>query len=336
MPIKSVTRSTLFLFLFLFLLMISMSYAGLDENDNVSISETNFNGVLGSGARAFGMGGAFIAVADDATAASWNPAGLAQLEKMAISSVSRIQSYRKIVPASGDNLDFTGPQEISALSLVGPEFVSFTYPIRLGKVKIVPQISYQRGISFSLDSRTNNVRVIAQEENEETELMESWSGSKNETQFYTGGLDTLSFSLGTKILKRVNVGVSVNLWMKGYKGKKQEIETLYLDDEEAESQSEKVIHDTEDLSVELKKGFNFNVGVLVELNDNLKIGAVYKSNFIADIHYSLDILERTSVDDMVTLNRPFSEEQHLKLNWPETMGIGIAYRPTNLMTISMD
>jgi hypothetical protein len=31
---------------------------------------------VGSGARAMAMGGAFIATADDATAASWNPAGL--------------------------------------------------------------------------------------------------------------------------------------------------------------------------------------------------------------------------------------------------------------------
>ena len=30
----------------------------------------------GSGARALGSGGAFLALADDATAASWNPAGL--------------------------------------------------------------------------------------------------------------------------------------------------------------------------------------------------------------------------------------------------------------------
>ena len=37
------------------------------------------NLTLGSGARAFGMGGAFLARADDATAASWNPAGLSYL-----------------------------------------------------------------------------------------------------------------------------------------------------------------------------------------------------------------------------------------------------------------
>src|SRR5438552_4125808 len=35
----------------------------------------------GAGARALGMGGAFYAVADDATAAYWNPAGLPQVQR---------------------------------------------------------------------------------------------------------------------------------------------------------------------------------------------------------------------------------------------------------------
>ena len=41
-------------------------------------SRTTFT-VEGAGARAMGLGGAFTAVADDATAVSFNPAGLAQL-----------------------------------------------------------------------------------------------------------------------------------------------------------------------------------------------------------------------------------------------------------------
>ena len=36
---------------------------------------------MGVGARALGMGGAFVAVSDDATASYWNPAGLAKLQK---------------------------------------------------------------------------------------------------------------------------------------------------------------------------------------------------------------------------------------------------------------
>ncbi|MDE0301029.1 MAG: PorV/PorQ family protein [Candidatus Poribacteria bacterium] len=39
----------------------------------------------GVGARALGMGGAFVSIADDATAAYWNPAGLASVEKHAFS-----------------------------------------------------------------------------------------------------------------------------------------------------------------------------------------------------------------------------------------------------------
>ena len=42
---------------------------------------------VGSGARAVGMGGAFIGIADDATAASWNPAGLIQMETPEMSVV---------------------------------------------------------------------------------------------------------------------------------------------------------------------------------------------------------------------------------------------------------
>ena len=36
-----------------------------------------------TGARAMGMGGAFVAVADDVTALHWNPAGLATLDRIA-------------------------------------------------------------------------------------------------------------------------------------------------------------------------------------------------------------------------------------------------------------
>jgi hypothetical protein len=42
----------------------------------------------GVGARALAMGGAFVAIADDATGAYWNPAGLAQLDDMRLAGMS--------------------------------------------------------------------------------------------------------------------------------------------------------------------------------------------------------------------------------------------------------
>ncbi len=45
---------------------------------------------IGAGARAIALGGAFVAVADDASAGYWNPAGLAQLSGPVISLADRV------------------------------------------------------------------------------------------------------------------------------------------------------------------------------------------------------------------------------------------------------
>jgi hypothetical protein len=60
---------------------------------------------LGGGARAMGMGGAFIAVADDATAAFWNPAGLASFNSLSTSP----ESWQAVIMHSerfGDLIDY--------------------------------------------------------------------------------------------------------------------------------------------------------------------------------------------------------------------------------------
>jgi hypothetical protein len=47
---------------------------------------------MGVGARALSMGGAFVGLADDSTAAYWNPAGLVQLEKRELSAMYSVLS----------------------------------------------------------------------------------------------------------------------------------------------------------------------------------------------------------------------------------------------------
>jgi long-subunit fatty acid transport protein len=50
---------------------------------------------IGMGARALGMGGAFVAVADDANAIYYNPAGLANVEGHKVTSLySTLMGYR--------------------------------------------------------------------------------------------------------------------------------------------------------------------------------------------------------------------------------------------------
>lgn len=72
---------------------------------------------IGQGARAEGMGGAFTAIADDAYATYWNPAGLAQItrQELAINHVQFIENINSqylsyVVPLNkvGGSLGFSG------------------------------------------------------------------------------------------------------------------------------------------------------------------------------------------------------------------------------------
>jgi len=70
--------------IFIFLAISTLSYPVFGQSiDNVSKVATTAASFLeiAVGSRAIGMGGAFVAVADDATALYWNSAGIARLEK---------------------------------------------------------------------------------------------------------------------------------------------------------------------------------------------------------------------------------------------------------------
>ena len=73
---------------------------------------------IGVGARALGMGGAFVAVADDGTAAYWNPAGLGSLGKREVSFMHTSVSGNKFTDAG----DFES----------GHNLLSFVYPNPVG------------------------------------------------------------------------------------------------------------------------------------------------------------------------------------------------------------
>ncbi|MDF7822634.1 hypothetical protein P4B35_01310 [Pontiellaceae bacterium B12227] len=100
---------------------------------------------VGSGARALGVGGAFTAVADDATAASWNPAGLMQLEKPELSFMLRasqeIQKHH-----STDSGYQAGEESFEVFRL---NYLSAVYPFRVFDQNVVLAFNYQEAYDFT-------------------------------------------------------------------------------------------------------------------------------------------------------------------------------------------
>ena len=138
----------------------------------------------GSGARALGFAGAFVAIADDATAASWNPAGLIQLERPEVSAVFRY-SHTENDHSSADP-DF-GVREDDYNS-EGLNYVSTAIPYFLESInrKVVFSLNYQEAYDFT---HSFGARVM-----DRSSRRLSASNARTFTESQT---DTLLFESGT-------------------------------------------------------------------------------------------------------------------------------------------
>jgi long-subunit fatty acid transport protein len=165
--------------IFMVLLLLGTT-VGLGQNR--SGSQLN---ITGAGARAAGMGGAFIGVADDATAIVWNPAGLTQLERMEASVVGRY------VWETTEFTDKSTPKNNNTQSQTHPvfNFGSFAIPFSMGQVKGVIAAAYQRQLDFYGKQADSTVSIDE-----------------------TGGADTFSPGVAIGISSIFSAGLAANIW----------------------------------------------------------------------------------------------------------------------------
>jgi len=168
------------LVLFLSFLLITALFA----------QNVNFN-LIGAGARAAGMGGAFIGVADDATAIVWNPAGLTLLERPEASVVGRFVADAYEI--DWDDESFEETQSHFVLN-----FLSGAIPLQLGSKKVVAALALQRQIDLYSYSK----------------YYDYW-GDEIEAEG-TGGVDTATLGGGIQILPYLYAGLAANFWFGKY------------------------------------------------------------------------------------------------------------------------
>jgi long-subunit fatty acid transport protein len=102
---------------------------GLSNTETFGGFEFNFNN---PGARALGMGGAFIGLADDATAAVANPAGLVILQRPELSAEVKFTRFRNEIKAYSNNIFEAPTATVHSRtfddSVTTPSFFSFVFP----------------------------------------------------------------------------------------------------------------------------------------------------------------------------------------------------------------
>jgi long-subunit fatty acid transport protein len=272
---------------------------------------SSFNPV-GSGARALGMGGAFIAVADDATAASWNPGGLTQLRKPECSVVGAFYSRSEDL-TFGTNPEADGSHSISDSNI---NYLSASYPFELLNRNMIVSLSYQHLYDFNREWEFTWEYHPQNTELQGTQLNDNWSYKE------TGSLNAIGLSYGIRIIPQLSLGVTLNFWNddltpNNWKEKYKRIRTgtlggaPYTDDK---------YNKAEEHSID---GFNFNFGMLWRINYKCTLGAVFKSPFKTDVEHKLQENDKPDIRD---------EE----LEMPMSYGLGFVYNISDNFSISAD
>jgi hypothetical protein len=158
----------------------------------------------GSGARAAGMADAFVAVSDDGTAASWNPAGLAQLRQPEFSLVYGVSSNVQHVSglrSPDEKVGYSGYRLGSADDT--PEFVSAAVPFTIGAKPVTFQLGWHRlyklGTTLSADVSR---QVLAGGPPTSVALDDRVAGD----------IDLISVAGAVKLSSRTAVGASLDFW----------------------------------------------------------------------------------------------------------------------------
>jgi long-subunit fatty acid transport protein len=276
------------------------------------------------------MGKAYLAVSDDSSASSWNPAGLASLSRAEFSISFSYNNLKTNIPDYSYSRAQTGyniyyrVSEINSSSL-GTYFdsLSFTFPFHIGGKNIVAQISYQRKIPFSVTDKYDYKFEYQSRYQYDYDYRYRAEGS--------GGFDIISISASSEILRGLQFGVSINRWFNGYTMPTEEVYLYSLDNYYG------LTEDWEDRatdSLEFKiSGYNISVGLLYKISDRVNLGFVYKSPFQGDIDYSNQADYWDGYNESYQSGTYSSEG---KIVFPSSFGAGIAFHVSDDLLVSLD
>lgn len=287
---------------------------------------------VGSGARAVGMGGAFIAIADDATAASWNPGGLMQLERPEFSFVLSFDMRRKRIN-SRSHPEMSGSHRVDREDL---NYLSVAYPFRAFNKNMVISLNYQRLYDFyddmSFDFNYSSFLTGGGFLNVET----------SERFSQRGALKALSPAFAIQITPSLSFGFALNFWTNklGFDNEwvvRRKTEAMgYINTANRSIQVRGTrIYEEDNTDFE---GFNFNLGVLWHVNRVITIGAVFKSPLLADVTrrtYNMSITYPLGFG-AAGPETGFYDRDRIKIRFPVSYGIGIAFRLSDALTVATD
>jgi hypothetical protein len=312
------------------LLVVSLAPAGVLAQQPIIPLQLSFSD---PGARSMGFGGAFVALADDATAAFANPAGLVQLLRPEISIEGRHWSYatpyteggRAEGLPSGNGIDTTvGLRTATSKDdPAGLSFLSLAFPIGNWSLAIFRH----ENANLAFTSETQGLFYGG------TDCCQD----RYFDQRATSDLDFLSYGLSAayRISDKLDLGLGVVYHDASLESNVAQF--LWNDDSlESFFGPNSYIPDRWRLSQRTfidDTDWTFTGGFLWRLSESWRIGGVYRQGLETGIEYEVTAGE--AVDFGVPPGEVFIRASGGPIKFPDIYGLGFAYRaPDGHLTVS--
>lgn len=299
----------------------------------------------GAGARAKAMGNAFLGVSNDVTGASWNPAGVYALDKPTLgisyssnaprgstSSNIFIPGLEPLFKGSFDSeLDHTGTfGNVSA--------INFVAPIRISGHQFVGSFNFFRNYDEYQNFDLNFSEPLSSfrlDDNGSLYLDTLTEFATFDTKLF-GGLNTVSFSIGTRLYKNWSFGISTNI----YTGVIERITNLHslIDSVPVDFNFQEGTFEQRINSIDTNKfsGANFTIGAKYN-GEKLSVGLIIRTPF------SLKVIKGISQYSFETINgltrfsdTTFVDDLLIKYEMPLMMGIGFGYQLSENTLLALD
>lgn len=275
----------------------------------VTLDNLNF---LGAGARARSMGGAFISIADDGTALSWNPAGLIQVVDPQISF-----SLDYFHPKSTYDLSYADNPEFNVADPLQDDkfpfsFMAFTAPIRIMDHPFVASASY----SVVSTRLTDYVTRVGFEEIDSPFVF-------NES--YDSRLNNLRLGFGTNIYKSLNFGMGLDIYFgKGYEDYGFQYKYSYIHPVQNVLVNE--VFKSAKADTITYSGLNF-IGGLLWQGEKFRVGATVQTPFWLTQKHVVHYADTVWVNGLPTPSTgDIDELQKERVQVPWSLGLGTSYK----------
>ena len=264
------------------------------------------------GARASAMGGAFIGLADDATAAITNPAGLTRLLRPEIALQGK-WTDPAIQRFSDPNSLFTLQPTDFGNKVVSPAFISFVWPTKTWAIAIYRHEFLRVKDDYHLDSRP----------------IPGWEARNGRFLLVDGSFDFLGTNYGISIagsMGRLDWGISLRLAV---------LESLNLirhdhclPDPIRACQRGSIAHiETVD---DKANGFGATIGFIWRLSPRLQFGLV------GDLNPTFLVTDDQRYSERPDGTGEDPRQLQKKIGIPNRVGVGITFRPLAVLVINSD